>query len=152
MKVRKIEGMENVPTAVWFATLLVTYDHCNQLVNFGEADTFLKQSTIRNIAEQIIDRIHPVDNARVNYYCNGDHPRNTLNYLRANGKARRLTAMGEFNWVKEKPMELSRYDASIFEVLDDGDISLYQISGGELRKWNENVYSPVINSNPLQTI
>lgn len=147
MKVRQVQGMENVPTAVWFATLLLTYDQCNQLVNFGEADTFLKQLTIRNIAEQIIDRIHPVDNARICHYCNGDHPGNTLNYLRANGKARRLTAMGEFNWVKEKPMEIGHYDASVFEVLDDNDNPVYQISGGDLRRWYENIYSPLISQN-----
>lgn len=145
MKVRQVQGMENVPTSVWFAALLITYDHCNQMVNFVKDDTYLKQVTIRKIAEQLIDRIHPVDQARIGYYCNGDQPGSTLNYLRANGKARRLTAMGEFNWHKEKPMEIGRNDASIFEVLDDNDNSLYQISGGDLRKWYENVYSPLIN-------
>ena len=147
MKVRQVQGMENVPTSVWFATLLLTYDKCNHLEDFGESDTNLKQIIIRDIAEQMINRIHPVDNARICHYCNGNHPGNTLKYLKANGKARRLIAMGEFNWVKEKPMELSRYDASIFEVLDDGDNSLYQINGGDLRRWYENVYSPLINQN-----
>ena len=89
MKVRQVQGIENVATAVWFAT----------------------------------------------------------NYLRANGKARRLTAMGEFNWHKEKPMEIGRYDASIFEVLDDNDNPVYQISGGDLRRWYENIYSPLISQN-----
>lgn len=145
MKVRQAQGLENVTTAVWFATLLLTYDPCSQLANFTENDTYLKQVTIRNIAEQLVDKIQRVDQARICVYCNGDQLGNTLNYLRANGKARRLTAMGEFNWFKEKPMELSRYDASIFEVMDDGDNSLYQINGGDLRRWYENVYSPLIN-------
>lgn len=144
MKVRQIPGMENVPTSVWFATLLITYDRCNQMDHFAENDTYLKQATIRNIAEQLIDRIHPVDQARIGQYCNADHPGNTLNYLRANEKTRRLTAMGEFNWHKEKPMEIGRYDASMFEVLDDKDNPVYQISGADLRKWYENVYSPLI--------
>jgi len=148
MKVRQVQGIENVATAVWFATLLLTYDHCNQMVNFVENDTYLKQATIRNIAEQIINRLHRVDQSRVGEYCNGDHPGgNTLNYLRANGKARRLTAMGEFNWHKEKPIEIGRYDASIFEVLDDNDNPVYQISGGDLRRWYENIYSPLISQN-----
>jgi len=147
MKVRQVQGIENVATAVWFATLLLTYDHCNQMVNFDGNDTYLKQTTIRNIAEQIIDRIHRVDQSRVGQYCNGDFPGNTLNYLRANGKARRLTAMGEFNWHKEKPMEIGRYDASIFEILDDNDNPVYQISGGGLRRWYENIYSPLISQN-----
>ena len=41
--------------------------------------------------------------------------------------------MDEFNCYMEKPMEISLYDASIFEVLDDNPI--YQISGGDFRKW-----------------
>lgn len=139
MKVRQVQGLENVPTAVWFATLILTYDHCNQMVEFVENDTCLKQATIRNIAEQLIDRINRVDQARIGVYCNGDPKGNTLNYLRAIGKARRLTAMGEFNWVKEKPMEIGRYDESIFNVLDDGDNQVYHINGGDLRKWYENV-------------
>ena len=148
MKVRQVQGIENVATAVWFATLLLTYDHCNQMVNFVENDTYLKQATIRNIAEQIINRMHRVDQSRIGEYCNGDHPDgNTLNYLRANGKARRLTAMGEFNWHKEKPMEIGRHDASIFEVLDDNDNPVYQISAGDLRRWYESIYSPLISQN-----
>ena len=40
---------------------------------------------------------------------------------------------GDFNRNMEKPMVISLYDASIFEVLDDNPI--YQISEGDFRKW-----------------
>ena len=78
-----------------------------------------------------------VQSARISQWFNSDHENSVNNYLRANGKLRRLTASGEFSGFRERP-----------EMLDYGlilDLNLFNeqinITLGSLCKWVDEVYS-----------
>ena len=146
MKVSPITDIRDVPTAIWFATLLLTFHKCSQNKKFTEKDTFLIQTEICNTAFQILNERQKVDGARTSQHCNGDHKKNTFYYLRANGldrRNRRLTAIGEFNGYKEKPDKYKSHDTVKFNISDEkNNICL---EGRELRKWFEQVYSQRIN-------
>ncbi|OOM78818.1 hypothetical protein [Clostridium sp. BL-8] len=102
----------SVPTAVWIAALIKTYE------NFelgGKKEYWLNQRDIQDIARLLCPK--NIDNARISQWCNGDHPNNTYNYLKAKGALRRLTKVNEFSKQKEQPKELP-IDAVIFENRD----------------------------------
>lgn len=90
----------SVPTAVWIATLIKTYEN---LVLKGINEYWISQKKIQEIARLLCPK--NIDNARISQWCNGDHPNNTYNYLRAKGSLRRLTKIGEFS-TKEQPKEI----------------------------------------------
>lgn len=93
---------DNVQVAIWIAIAVLEYD---AFVN-GEY-IYFKQSIINKKAQELCN--NKVASARIGQWFNGDHPKNTYNFLRAKGSQRRLTAFGEFNGIKEVPEELSRY-------------------------------------------
>lgn len=116
----------SVPTAVWIATLIKTYE------NFELEDKkeyWLNQRDIQDIARLLCPK--NIDNARISQWCNGDHPNNTYNYLRAKGTLRRLTKINEFSRKKEQPKELP-IDVVIFE---NRDIKLMDVI-----EWYKKIY------------
>jgi len=152
MRVSPVTGLNDVSTAVWLTTLLLTNYNYSRRGHCIEDDVYHIQTDICHYAFQMLNenKKYLVDGARTSEHCNGDQkPVKTLphyNYLRVDGHEpyRRLTAKGEFNNFIEKPEELGEYDKVIFEIKNDNDT--YSIGGGELRRWYENVYSPFIDS------
>lgn len=119
----------SVPTAVWIATLLKTYEN----FVFEDKDNYwIGQRDIQEIAKLLCPK--NIDNARISQWCNGDHPNNTYNYLRAKGPLRRLTKPGEFSGHKEQPRELP-INTIIFE---NKDITLMNIV-----EWYKSVYCKI---------
>ena len=118
-----------VPTAVWIATLIKTYQnyeiHKNQKY-------WLTQREIQDAAKLLCHK--NIDNARISQWCNGDHANNTYNYLRSNGALRRLTQRNEFHGEREIPRELP-FDEFIFE---SRDTKLY-----DLIAWYNNIYCEI---------
>jgi hypothetical protein len=117
---------DSVPTAVWISTLINTYYNIQML---NKKDYWITQKEIRTVAEQLCDK--NIDIARISQWCNGDHPNNTYNYLRANESKRRLTAIGEFNGEREYPHELPM-EKILFK---DGSLTV-----SDLMTWYKNEY------------
>jgi len=121
--------VNSVPTAVWIATLIKTY------INFEvekNNNYWITQKDIQEIAKILCPK--NIDNARISQWCNGDHPNNTYNYLKANGVLRRLTQIGEFVNKKEFPKEIP-VNVLIFE---DKNITLL-----DLIEWYKNIYCKI---------
>lgn len=119
----------SVPTAVWIATLIKTYEN---FVFEGKDNYWIGQKDIQEIARLLCPK--NIDNARISQWCNGDHPNNTYNYLKSKGPLRRLTKQGEFSGNKEQPRELP-INTVIFE---DKDITLMNIL-----EWYKSVYCKI---------
>lgn len=117
---------DSVPTAVWISTLINTYYNFQML---NKKDCWITQKEIRTLAGQLCDK--NIDIARISQWCNGDHPNNTYNYLRANGSKRRLTVIGEFNGAREYPHELPMNKI----LFKDRALTV-----GDLMKWYKNEY------------
>ncbi|WP_145972667.1 hypothetical protein [Acetobacterium woodii] len=117
---------DSVPTAVWLSTLINTYYNIKIM---NKNDCWITQKEIRTVAGQLCDK--NIDIARISQWCNGDHPNNTYNYLRANGSKRRLTVIGEFNREREYPDELP-INKMIF---NDSALTV-----GDLMTWYKNEY------------
>jgi hypothetical protein len=101
LKIIPANVTNEVPTAVWIATLIKTYEN---FVIKSKNDYWINQRDIQAIASKLCTK--NIDNARISQWCNADHPNNTYNYLRAKDKLRRLTKVGEFENTKEYPKEL----------------------------------------------
>ena len=119
----------SVPTAVWIATLIKTYENFMLEEN---NNYWISQKDIQDIAKLLCPK--NIDNARISQWCNGDHPNNTYNYLRSNGILRRLTKVGEFLNEKEQPRELP-INELIFENKD-----IYLIN---LLQWYKDIYCKI---------
>ena len=119
----------SVPTAVWIATLIKTYEN---FILEENNNYWISQKDIQDIAKLLCPK--NIDNARISQWCNGDHPNNTYNYLRSNGILRRLTKVGEFLNEKEQPRELP-INELIFENKD-----IYLIN---LLQWYKDIYCKI---------
>ena len=112
MKINSGFITQSVPTAIWIATLISTYEN----LEIGKTGAYwITQKQIQEIAMQICNK--NIDNARISQWCNADHPNNTYNYLRSSGKLRRLTRKNEFNGDREIPKELP-VNATISSEID----------------------------------
>ncbi len=116
----------SVPTAVWLATLIQTYQN---FVFIENNQYWISQKEIQETARLLCPK--NIDNARISQWCNGDHPNNTYNYLRAKGPLRRLSKSGEFSGQKEQPKELP---VSVI-IFEENEIRLM-----ELLEWYKNIY------------
>ena len=125
---------DNVFGAVWLATLVMTYDE-KVLKNCDKV--FFDQADIQQLAQKLCTK--SVQSARISQWCNGDHPNNSYNYLRADGSKRRLTQIGEFNNSKEYPERLLKVDDPIFEIQENGKVVKY----GDLFEWYCSTYSKI---------
>jgi 5-methylcytosine-specific restriction endonuclease McrBC GTP-binding regulatory subunit McrB len=100
-----LRKLDDVPTAVWIGTALLTYQKVKFKHLSGEEAIFHKNTEIQKVAEQISSK--RVDPTRILQWCNGDHPKHSWRFLReGHSNLKRLTAPGEFNGVKERPANL----------------------------------------------
>ncbi|ADL52042.1 hypothetical protein [Clostridium cellulovorans] len=127
----------SVPTAVWIATLIKTYQ--NFILDKND-NYWINQKDIQEIAKLLCPK--NIDNARISQWCNGDHPNNTYNYLRSKGSLRRLTKIGEFSNQKEQPRELP-----INELIFDNNVELLNII-----EWYKNVYCKIEFEDPKEIV
>lgn len=152
MRVSPVKGLNDISTAVWLTTLLLTNYNYSRRGNCYYSDIYLIQRDICHYAFQMLNENEKylVNEAITSEHCNGDQKivktKPHYNYLRADGfePYRRLTAKGEFNNSIEKPEELGKYDKVIFEIINDN--VTYRIGSNELIRWYEEVYSPFIYS------
>lgn len=119
----------SVPTAVWIATLIKTYQ--NFIVE-GNNNYWINQKEIQEIATLLCPK--NIDNARISQWCNGDHSNNTYNYLRSKGTLRRLTKAGEFLNQKEQPKELPISEL----IFEDNNVLLLN-----LLEWYKDIYCKI---------
>ncbi|MCT2534769.1 hypothetical protein NC661_04480 [Aquibacillus koreensis] len=123
---------DNVFGAVWLSTLLLTY---NEIEIEKSNEIYFSQTAIQDLAQKICTKT--VHNARISQWCNGDHPNNNYNYLRASGPKRRLTRQGEYLGDKEYPDRLFSLDTIIIETANK------EVSYRELLEWYRTTYSRI---------
>jgi hypothetical protein len=97
--------IEDVHTAVWLATALLTYKSYKNSENVEETKIVFEAKEIKQMAEKICSK--NIHNPRIAQWCNGDHPGHSYRYLRAEKTLRRLTAPGEFGGEKERPDQMN---------------------------------------------
>lgn len=129
--------LDNVYNSVWVATAILTYRE--QKIKGNTNLLSFKQVQINKIANIICEKT--VQSARISQWCNGDHSNNIYNYLREDGKKRRLSKFGEFNYSKEYPMNSIDEDTEIFEIEKTKDVINYH----KLVKWYKKEYSQAKN-------
>lgn len=123
----------DVVGSVWLAALVMTYERKKS--DSSEEVIYFSQSEIRDVAQAFC--YNKVHQPRIQQWCNGDHPHNLYNYLRANGPLRRLTKLGEFGGSKEYPDHILESDDVVFSIEKNGE----EITFGELFNWFKNEYS-----------
>lgn len=111
----------DVQVAVWLATAIMTYEKSNDC-DVTKEECFFKQAEIQKKAQMFCT--NKIVSARIGQWFNGDHSNNTYNFLRASGSLRRLTLNGEFNGVKEYPLNISKYIEECVETYSEGKISV----------------------------
>lgn len=99
------QKIDDVPTAIWLATSLLTYKSYKNAVKPEDTKIFYETKEIQKEAEKICSK--KIHNPRISQWCNGDHNDHTYRYLRAEKTLRRLTAPGEFGGDKERPATLN---------------------------------------------
>jgi hypothetical protein len=135
--------LDDVPTSVWLATVLLTYMSYKNVQNLEEMTIYHQIKEIQKVAKQICCK--NIDYARPYQWCNGDHNDHTYCYLRSGEKAlRRLTAPGEFGGEKERPKNL---DPDMEFEMDDGIITVRM-----LIDFVEGEYSDLINSGEIEQV
>lgn len=127
--------------SVWIAAALMSYEKYKTIDNPNVIDMFLKQSHIRNRAQQLTD--DNVDSARISWWCCADAEKHVYNYLRevkdnSQTPCRRLTGTNEMNGEKECPQDLN--DSDILET------SLGQITMSKLKNFVDNEYTDLVNN------
>lgn len=131
-----LKKLDDVPTAVWISTALLTYRKVKFQHLSGEEAYFHKNTEIQNFAERICTK--RVEPPRILQWCNGDHPNHSWRFLReGHSKLKRLTVPGEFNGVKERPANL---DLEMEFVLENALITL-----GMLLDFVEGDYADLVN-------
>ena len=108
---------DDVDVAVWVAAVTMTYNSYIEGIKNNDISInkfYFTQSEIITKSKEICTK--DVQSPRVGQWYNGDHINNTYNYLRAKGKLRRVTCIGEFNGEKEYPNKLSKED--IIDTID----------------------------------
>lgn len=90
-----------VRIAVWISAAILTYKRKELEGQNDVSDYFFQQQEIIKLGNHLC--LNNVQNARVSQWYNADHLHNTYNYLRAEGKRRRLTLEGEFDGYREFP-------------------------------------------------
>lgn len=108
--VSKESVKHTVPTSVWLATAILSYEKYYSVEKPMIEDMCFRQKDIQTKAQEHCAQ--SVDSARISQWCNADHENNTYNYLRfisgPGGTERRLTAPGEFDYIKEYPDDLDK--------------------------------------------
>lgn len=137
-----VKSNTQVKNAVWLGAALMTYCRYMRLKEAKSEVTresfWLIQKNIVNISQELTDcRVQP---ARVSQWYNGDHKENIYNYLRGNGSMRRLTAVHEFNGIREVPEDMN-INENIKCTFEGTEID---IKVSELIKWAKAIYSPII--------
>lgn len=148
MKVSPITEIRDVPTAIWFSTLLLTYYKLSYRTGFHKQEVFWHQNEICNVASQILDGKKKVVPARICQNCNGNHEKSSFKFLKehVNTSMLRLTARGEFYNFKETPVNLNRYNDLRFNITDDEEENFnYNVRCSELLEWFECVYCVRLN-------
>lgn len=136
---------DNVFESVWLGCALLSYerfmDFQSDKKQIDENSFWFRQAEIQNVAQNICHKT--VQSARVGQWVNGDNSDSSYNYLRENGKLRRLTVPGEFQGIKEYPEYLANHkDGSNGYLSFDND---KQVSVDELVKWAMGVYVQIIS-------
>lgn len=131
----------DVDVAVWVATAIMTYNTYTECARNNEISMeklYFTQSKIRKESKEICNK--NVQNPRIQQWYNGDHNKNTYNYLRAKGNLRRIAYIGEFNGEKEYPEKLDKNE--ILKTIN-GDKSV-----NDILSFLKNEYKDlVVNSN-----
>ncbi|MDA8227479.1 MAG: hypothetical protein M0T74_07200 [Desulfitobacterium hafniense] len=131
-----------VKEAVWLGTALMSYAKYLNSEKAGSAITqtifWFEQNEIREFSQTLTN--NTIQPARTSQWFNGDHENNSYNYLRANGSLRRLTGIGEFKGIKERPDELE--DNLVLDLSCLGEP--IKITIFDLLKWVQEIYSPCV--------
>ncbi|SFC95363.1 AAA family ATPase [Bacillus sp. UNCCL81] len=133
--------LDNVPTSIWLATVLLTYMSFKRDNELNDTNIFFEMNKIQKMAKRICSK--KINSARISQWCNGDHSEHNYCYLRSGEKAlRRLTALGEFGGVKERPDNL---DLDMVFELDDSIVSVKM-----LVDFVDGVYFNLINEKDIE--
>jgi hypothetical protein len=125
---------DSVKVAVYVAAMILTYQEHHWKERFCKDEVNLKQSDIRVLAEELCTK--KVHSARISQWYNSDHEKNTYNFFRAKDKYRRLTAIGELNYDKEYPEELSDAIDEMVTLNDGRQVTIFK-----MHKWFRDIYS-----------
>ena len=133
------QKLDDVPTAIWLATALLTYKSYKRALKPDDTKIFYETKEIQREAERICSK--KIHNPRISQWCNGDHSDHTYRYLRAVNTLRRLTAPGEFGGEKERPITMNM--ETEFELEND------VVSVKTLIDFVENEYSDLISNEEI---
>ncbi|CDX00850.1 Hypothetical protein DPCES_0963 [Desulfitobacterium hafniense] len=132
---------DNVFEAIWVGCAMLSYSVYSEILNKGNTPTkdsfWFTQTQIQIQAQQFCAKV--IQPARLSQWTNADHTNNSYNYLRANGKLRRLTARGELRGNKEVPEELSQHSEFYLTISEEKLITI-----GQLTDWVNTKYTGII--------
>lgn len=139
-----------VKEAVWLGTALMSYAKYLKSEKAGTSISknmfWFEQNEIREFSQTFTN--DTIQAARTSQWFNGDHENNSYNYLRAKGSLRRLTGIGEFKGIKERPDELEGNLVLDLNCLGES----IKIRIFDLSKWVQEKYSPCVLNDQSEII